>query len=72
MTDAVTLRQRLEEAQAALHALATGTQRVQIRDASGRQISYAPADVGQLRAYIAELKAQLDPGRRRRAIGVWF
>lgn len=72
MSDVEARRQRLEEAEAALHSLMTSTQRVQIRDASGRQISYAQADVGQLRAYIAELRAQLNPARRRRAIGVWF
>lgn len=65
MTDETTLRQRLAEAEQALHDLTIGGGLASLRDASGRQINYTPADAPRLSVYIAGLKKQLgmDGGR---------
>jgi hypothetical protein len=74
------LRIQLAEALAALHALQTGKQVVEV-SREGRKVVYSRADAGDLRTYIESLKAQiiaLDPtgteslAPRRRAIGVRF
>ncbi|SLN77580.1 gpW family head-tail joining protein [Oceanibacterium hippocampi] len=72
MTDTATLEARLAEAEAALHALLTGEQVAATTDVSGRQVTYARADLGQLRAYIAGLKAELGLSTGRRALAVRF
>ena len=75
MTDLVTLQARLTEAEAALHALMTGTRVVMVQTDT-KQVRYAESDQGNLRAYIAELRGQIQTlggtGARRRAIGVRF
>ena len=71
MTDTATLQSRLEEAETALHKLSTGAQVASARNDLGEQVTYAPADIGKLSAYIRALKAELGQPRRR-AIGVGF
>lgn len=66
------LQTRLSEAETALHRLLTGTQVVQVRDASGRQVSYSASNLKDLRAYIADLKRQLDQPQGYRAARVLF
>lgn len=65
MTDDTILRQRLAEAEQALHELTLGASVAGLRDASGRQITYTAADAIRLSVYIADLKRQLglDGGR---------
>lgn len=58
-----TVAQRLAEAEAALHNLLIGTATQSVQDQSGEAITYTMANVGRLRAYIAELKAELSGGR---------
>lgn len=64
------LRVYLAEAEAALHALMTGKQSVSVGYES-KTVTYTKAEIGALRAYIAELKARLGQGGRR-ALGVVF
>ncbi|MBX6382090.1 MAG: phage head-tail adapter protein [Microbispora sp.] len=69
-----TLQQRLDEAEAAYHALMTGRREVTLAYQQGsgsRQVTYTMADRAALAGYIASLKSQLGIGRRR-AIGVRF
>lgn len=75
MTNAVILQQRLTEAETALHKLLTGSKVQEIRHGQNEQMTFAKADVPQLRLYINELRAQLglDPvtpprGRARRPV----
>lgn len=68
MTDCV---QRLAEAKAALHQLQLGKQvvKVEVHGAPGRSVTYTPANIEQLKRYIAALEAECgtqDPGRPRR------
>lgn len=51
--------QRLIEAKAALHAILTGRGIQSIRDSNGESITYSTANVTRLRAYIAELEAEI-------------
>ncbi|MFC3674670.1 gpW family head-tail joining protein [Ferrovibrio xuzhouensis] len=71
MTDTATLQARLAEAEAALHALNIGSQRVSI-SFDGKSLTYTPADATRLRAYIGELKAQLGQGSRPRPLTMVF
>lgn len=76
MATTAEIQTRLTEAEAALHALATGQRVVDVwRD--GRRVTFSQATIGQLRDYIAQLRndlaeaQNLDAGRpRRRAIGI--
>lgn len=70
MTDTATLQARLVEAEAALHKLMLGNQRVTV-SYDGKSVTYTAATAAGLRAYIVELRAQLGTGSRR-AIGVQF
>lgn len=75
MSDLATLQGRLQEAETALHVLMTGQRAVQVRDASGRMVTYAETDAEKLQRYVAFLKAQiaaLQPGTRRRVIHASF
>lgn len=56
---ALTTAQRLVEAKEALHAILTGQAVVRVQDQSGESITYSPANVNRLRAYILELEAEL-------------
>jgi hypothetical protein len=57
----LTLQERLDEAETALHELLTGRAVVEVRDMDGSSIRYTRAQVPALRRYIDELKAQLTP-----------
>lgn len=52
----------LASAKAALHNLMTGKMVAQVRDSDGTFISYTKANISDLRAYIADLQAQVDAG----------
>ncbi|BAK75398.1 gpW protein [Pseudogulbenkiania sp. NH8B] len=58
MTDLTTLRQRLAEAEEALHQLQIGSKRERI-SRGGTDITYTRANIGDLRRYIADLKAEV-------------
>lgn len=53
----MTNEQKLTEANAALHALLTGTQVVSLRDQNGETVTYNQASITQLQKYIARLEA---------------
>lgn len=55
----LTLQQRLNEAQAAYHALLTGASVREVHDSSGERIIYTQANRESLKAYIATLEAQI-------------
>lgn len=55
----LTLAERLVEAEAAYHKLQIGESAVEVRDSNGESIRFAQANQGRLRAYVAELKAQI-------------
>lgn len=57
-----TLQERLDEAEAAYHALQLGQSAVEVRDSDGSSVRYTPANSGRLLAYIADLKSQLGTG----------
>lgn len=71
MTDTATLTARLQEAETALHRLRMGATAVEVRH-DDVAVKYAPADLGQLAAYVRDLKRQLGLTSRGRAIGVGF
>lgn len=54
-----TAAQRLAEAEDALHNLLVGRGVQTLQDQSGEAVTYTAANVARLRAYIAELKAEL-------------
>ena len=54
-----TASDNLVTAQKALTALLTGTAVVQVRDSDGSFVAYSRANLGDLRAYIDELKAEV-------------
>ena len=72
MATTAQLETRLSEAEAALHALNTGSQVAKLKDASGDEVEYTKADVGRLERYIASLKAQLGQAGGYRSVGVIF
>ncbi len=73
MTDTATLQARLAEAEAALHKLTIGRGTEAVTHADGRSLRYTAADLAELRAYIQDLKRQLDPATPARwPIGVRF
>ena len=76
MTDAPTLQARLTEAEQALHDLTIGRRAKAVRHGAGdisRSLEWTEANIGELRAYIADLRRQLGlTTGRRRAIGVTF
>ena len=55
----LTLQQRLTEAEDAYHKLQIGESAAEVRDSNGESVRYTQANQGRLRAYIAELKAQI-------------
>lgn len=72
MTDVATLRERLAEAEAAYHKLALGEAEASVTYGS-TMVAYKSADLGKLKAYIADLKRQIAAAGdatmpRRRAI----
>ncbi len=72
MADTATLQARLVEAETALHKLSTGTQRVQVDYEGIGSVTYSKANIGALRAYIAQLKSDLGQGGRTKARAVYF
>ncbi len=54
-----TLAERLVEAEAAYHKLQIGESVAEVRDSNGESVRYTQANQGRLRAYIADLKAQI-------------
>jgi len=58
MADLATLKLRLTEAESALHRLSIGKSVVSISDGE-RKLTYTAATIGQLRAYIDDLKRQI-------------
>ncbi|MCP4352300.1 MAG: phage tail protein [Desulfobacterales bacterium] len=63
MTDNTVLQTRLEEAEAALHDLSLGDKAVTV-SVSGKSVTFTPANIGGLRAYISELQSKLGIKRR--------
>ena len=59
MSTLVELRARLEEAEKAYHQLMTGQMAVVVVDQNGERVEYARSNAYRLRAYIAELKAEI-------------
>ena len=57
----MTLEQKLAEAEAAYHALMTGTQPKVVVDQNGERVEYAMANANRLYLYIQSLKAQITP-----------
>jgi len=68
----MTAQEKLDDARLALHKLMTGKSVVSIKHDSGKELSFRQADIGSLRAYIADLESQVGGTARRRAIGVRF
>lgn len=64
----MTLQQRIEEAENALHELSLGKRVVKI-SRNGKSLEFNQANVSDLRRYITEMKNQLG-GTRRRPMGV--
>lgn len=56
---ALTLQERLIEAEAAYHKLQIGESAAEVRDSSGESVRYTQANQARLRAYILELKAEI-------------
>lgn len=75
MADLVTLQARLGQAESAYHKLMTGNLEETVQQDSGR-VTYTPANIAKLQAYIVELKLQIaDAGgavdvQRRRGLVV--
>ncbi|MCP4548488.1 MAG: hypothetical protein GY835_18680 [bacterium] len=68
MTDLATLKERLVQAETALHLLVTGGQRQSVDVGVDGRVTYTAANVGELRSYIAGLQntiARLDGSSRR-------
>lgn len=55
----LTASERLSEARAAYHELMTGQSAVEVRDATGESVRFARAEASRLKAYIAELEAEV-------------
>lgn len=58
MGELAALNARLAEAEAAFHALSTGTQVSEV-DAGGRRVRFTPANLSALLAYQADLRRQI-------------
>ena len=58
--DCDTLRARLTDALAALHALNTGTLTVSVTYGPNKSTTYTAANVAELRRYINELRAEIE------------
>lgn len=55
----MTAAEKLVEAEKALHELLTGTSARVVVDQNGERIEYTAANVGRLRTYVEELKAEI-------------
>jgi len=54
-----TIRERLNEAEAAYHDLQIGKAVVEVRDSNGESVRYTLANSARLSAYIQDLKRQI-------------
>lgn len=54
-----TVQERLNEAEAAYHALVTGRAVAEVRDQNGETVRYSKADLSKLQLYINSLKDAL-------------
>jgi hypothetical protein len=63
---------RLNEAENALHLLMTGQQARVVVDSNGERVEFTATNKGQLRAYIAELKAALGKKPFSGPLNVWM
>ena len=70
----MTLQQKLDEAEAAYHALLTGTQPKVVVDQNGERVEYTSANATRLYLYIQQLKAQITPSTAavNRPLNVFF
>lgn len=59
MASLTTLQTWLTEAETALHKLSTGSQTVEVKKPDGATVKFTSATTHDLRAYIADLKAQI-------------
>lgn len=59
----------LQEAKDALHNLLTGRRAVTVRY-DDRTAEFTAGNINELRAYIAQLEARIDPTKARRTMGV--
>lgn len=68
MADLETLKQRLVQADEALHALMLGEKEVQVTHGTGRSVTFTATSYTRLQQYIAQLKADIArlEGRRGR------
>lgn len=76
MADLATLQTRLSEAEAALHKLSIGALRASV-SYDGQTVTFTKAEMGELRAYIADLRSQIaaltaTPAGRRRPLHLGF
>lgn len=67
----LTAAEKLTEAENALHAIVTG-KRAEAISYGERRVQFTTANVAELRKYIAQLKAEIDPLVRRRPFGVYY
>jgi hypothetical protein len=63
--DSVTLQNRIDQAETALHALLTGAREQEIVGADGERVSYTAVTMPQLQAYLAYLRAKQADAYRR-------
>lgn len=66
--DLVVLKQRHQEASAALHSLYIGKSVVTVRDSNGESITYQSANIGELAAYVQSLERQITGAHRPRPV----
>lgn len=73
MADIVVLKERLSEAEEALHQFSMGKRAVSVTDRNGEQVRFEAGSAGELRAYIAALRAEIAGyGRSNRPMTVFF
>lgn len=66
----MTLRERLNEAEEALHDLSIGRNVVEVVDQNGERIRYGQARKSELLQYIADIKRQIE-GRANAPMNFW-
>ena len=63
------LATRIEEAKMQMHLLQTGRAARVVVDQNGERVEFSMANIGQLRAYIADLEGQLNASAAPTAYG---
>ena len=66
----MTLDEKIAEAEAAMHDLATGKQVRVVVDQSGERIEFTASSAARLRGYVEDLKAQKAGSTRRGPMGI--